>query len=95
MSEIESYIPYETLAAEVVRDDESIPEFVRFAFPGANDDAIEKFRVFIKAKLHDGILLGLGLSSYDPMMAPEAFALGADEGREILIEELRLIEGED
>ena len=92
MTQREPHLAYESVAEAEVLDDTTIPEFVRFVFPDATKEQIEKMRHFIVCKLHDGIQIGLGLSSYEPMLAAEAFALGADEAREILIEELKMME---
>lgn len=91
MSGQEAYIPYEVLADVTVLNDTSIPDFIRSVFPSASESAVDKFVDFIKGKVHDGIELGLELSSYDPMRAAEAFCIGADEAREILITELKTL----
>ncbi|MBA3758629.1 hypothetical protein H0X10_03300 [Candidatus Saccharibacteria bacterium] len=95
MSESEAYFPYESIAAAEVQEDPAIPSFVRSIFPSASEAAVDKFADFIKGKVHDGIQIGLGLSSYDPMMAADAFCLGADEAREILIHELNTLRGDE
>jgi hypothetical protein len=92
MAKHESYTAYESVAEAEVTDDPTIAEFMRFVLPNATEEQIDKFRHFIMCKLHDGIQIGLGLSSYNPMSAADAFRLGVDEGREILIEELKMFE---
>ena len=95
MSKKESYIPYETIAMAEVQDDPTIEKFMRSIFPGASSDAVEKFQHFVKGKIHDGIQIGIELSTGTPMSEIQAFNLGVEEGYECAMEDRTITEGEE
>ena len=74
------YIPYETTAEAVVAADESFEVFVRSLFPDVELEQIAMLRAHAQSMVLEGINLGLGMSTEDPIYALQVHAQAFQQG---------------
>ncbi len=91
----DGYIPYETVAMAHVEDDTTVVGFLGSLFPEATIGQLEKFKLFMAGVVHEGIMVGLELSSNTPMSEVQAYHLGIDEGYKRAMEDRTLTEGDE